>query len=120
MQVPMTNQLRELFKKINHSKNSDWVLPSVRSKSGHLEDPKRPWHELLRRAGIENLRLHDLRRTMGSYQAISGASLHIIGKSLGHKSASATQVYARLSADPIRESMQKATDKMLEFVSADS
>lgn len=83
MQVPMTNQLRELFEKINHNKNSDWVLPSVRSKSGHLEDPKRPWHELLRRAGIENLRLHDLRRTMGSYQAISGASLYIIGKSLG-------------------------------------
>ena len=117
MQVPMTNQLRELFEKINHNKNSDWVLPSVRSKSGHLEDPKRPWHELLRRAGIKNLRLHDLRRTMGSYQAISGASLHIIGKSLGHKSASATQVYARLTADPVRNAMQKATDKMMEFVS---
>lgn len=117
MQVPMTNQLRELFKKINYSKNSDWVLPSVRSKSGHLEDPKRPWHELLRRAGIKNLRLHDLRRTMGSYQAISGASLHIIGKSLGHKSASATQVYARLTVDPVRNAMQKATDKMMELIS---
>ena len=116
MQVPMTNQLRELFKKINYSKNSDWVLPSVRSKSGHLEDPKRPWHELLRRAGIKNLRLHDLRRTMGSYQAISGASLHIIGKSLGHKSASATQVYARLTVDPVRNAMQKATDKMMELI----
>lgn len=89
------------------------VLPSVKSKSGHLEDPKRPWRELLHRAGIKNLRLHDLRRTMGSYQAISGTSLHIIGKSLGHKSTSATQVYARLTADPIRESMQKATDRML-------
>ena len=117
MRVLMTNQLRELLKKINHSKNSDWVLPSVRSKSGHLEDPKRPWHELLRHAGIENLRLHDLRRTMGSYQAISGASLHIIGKSLGHKSASATQVYARLTVDLVRNAMQKATDKMMEFVS---
>ena len=113
MQVPMTNQLRELLQKVNHNKNSDWVLPSVKSKSGHLEDPKRPWRELLHRAGIENLRLHDLRRTMGSYQAISGTSLHIIGKSLGHKSTSATQVYARLTADPIRESMQKATDRML-------
>lgn len=41
--------------------------------------------------------------------------MNTIGNSLGYKSASATQVYARLSADPIRESMQKATDKMLEF-----
>ena len=91
------------------------VLPSVKSKSGHLEDPKRPWRELLHRAGIENTCLHDLRRTMGSYKAISGTSLHIIGKSLGHKSTSATQVYARLTADPIRESMQKAIDRMVEL-----
>ncbi len=116
LQIPMVNQLRELLQKINQNANDGWVLPSKKSASGHFEDPKRPWRELLQSAGIENLRLHDLRRTMGSWQAISGASLPIIGKSLGHKSTSATQVYARLSADPIRESMQKATDRMLENV----
>lgn len=116
LQIPMVNQVRELLQKINHNKNSGWVLPSIKSKSGHLEDPKRPWQELLRHAEIENLRLHDLRRTMGSWQAISGASLPIIGKSLGHKSTSATQVYSRLTVDPIRDSMQTATDKMLGFV----
>lgn len=115
MQVPITSQLRELFEKIKPHAKSDLVLPSNKSKSGHLEDPKRPWQDLLARAGIENLRLHDLRRTMGSYQAITGASTNIIGKSLGHKSTSATLVYARLSADPVRESMQKATDRMLRF-----
>lgn len=109
LQIPMVNQVRELLQKINHNKNSGWVLPSIKSKSGHLEDPKRPWQELLRNAEIENLRLHDLRHTMGSWQAISGSSLPIIGKSLGHKSTSATQVYAYLTADPIRKSMQKAT-----------
>lgn len=116
MQVPIIGQLRDLLKKIKRNEKSDWVLPSSKSKSGHLEDPKRPWQDLLARAGIENLRLHDLRRTMGSYQAITGASTNIIGKSLGHKSTSATMVYARLSADPVRESMQKATDKMLELI----
>lgn len=82
--VPMVEQLRELLLKINQNTNSDWVLSSNKSKNGHLEDPKRPWRNLLARAGIKNLRLHDLRRTMGSMQAITGASLLIIGKSLGH------------------------------------
>ena len=50
---------------------------------------------------------------MGSWQAVSGASLQVIGKSLGHKSTIATQVYSRLTVDPIRDSMQTATDKML-------
>jgi len=61
---------------------------------------------------LMDIRLHDIRRTLGSYQAISGASLTIIGKSLGHKSQQATQIYSRLHLDPVRESMERATDKI--------
>lgn len=52
---------------------------------------------------------------MGSYQAIAGASLAVIGKSLGHKSQQATQIYARLHNDPVRESMEKANKIMRSF-----
>lgn len=58
-------------------------------------------------------RLHDLRRTLGSWQAAGGASLLIIGKSLGHRSESATRIYARLATDPVRESVEKATVAMI-------
>lgn len=60
-------------------------------------------------SGLTDIRLHDIRRTVGSYQAISGASLSIIGKSLGHKSQQATQIYSRLHLDPVRASMEKAS-----------
>lgn len=115
MQIPMTIQTKELLETMKASADSDWVIPSNKSASGHLEDPKRPWQDLLKRANIKNLRLHDLRRTQGSYQAITGTPTNIIGKSLGHKSNSATAVYARLSADPVREAMQKSTDKIMEY-----
>lgn len=62
---------------------------------------------------LMDLRIHDIRRTFGSYQAISGASLQIIGKSLGHKSQQSTQVYARLHNDPVRSSIDAATAAML-------
>lgn len=65
------------------------------------------------RSRLPDLRLHDLRRTMGSWQAKMGASLVVIGKSLNHKSLAATQIYARLDSDPVRESMQNATDAMM-------
>lgn len=115
-QISMSNQLKELLQMMKSTADSEWVIPSNKSASGHLEDPKRPWQDLLKRACIENLRLHDLRRTNGSYQAITGASTNIIGKSLGHKSQSATAVYARLTFEPVREAMQKSTDKMFEFL----
>ncbi len=62
---------------------------------------------------MADIRIHDLRRTFGSYQALSGASLQVIGKSLGHKSQQSTQVYARLNLDPVRASIEKATQIML-------
>jgi len=64
-------------------------------------------------ARLEDIRIHDLRRTMGSWQARTGASLAIIGKSLGHKSQQATAIYAQLDLDPIREAMETATAAML-------
>jgi len=87
---------------------NQWVFPSLTSKSGHLEEPKKVWRRILDRAKIKNLRIHDIRRTLGSYQAITGASLPIIGKSLGHKSSNSTQIYSRMNLDPVRKSLEKA------------
>ena len=70
---------------------------------------------ILKEAGIENLRIHDLRRTLGSYQAATEANGYIIGKSLGHRSQQSTAIYARLNLDPIRESVNKATDVMFGY-----
>ena len=63
-------------------------------------------------SGIMDVRLHDLRRSLGSWLCHSGASQYIIGKSLNHKSPKSTAVYARLSIDPVRESMNKAVQMM--------
>lgn len=63
---------------------------------------------------MTDLRIHDLRRTLGSWQAKTGASLPIIGRSLNHKSQQATAIYARLDLDPVRESIQTATAAMLD------
>ena len=81
--------------------------------TGHLVEPRKGWERLLAHSNLTNLRIHDLRRTMGSWQAKTGASLSVIGKSLNHKSVQTTANYARLDMDPVRESMNTATDAML-------
>ena len=63
---------------------------------------------------MTDLRIHDLRRTLGSWQAKTGASMAIIGKSLNHKTHQATAIYARLDLDPVRQSVNVATAAMLE------
>jgi integrase len=93
-------------------KDNPYVFPSFGC-TGHLAEPKRGWQRILDRANIKDLRLHDLRRTFGSWQARTGSSLTIIGKSLNHKSPISTAIYARLDLDPVRESMERATEAML-------
>ena len=62
--------------------------------------------------GLMDVRIHDLRRTLGSYQAASGANQYIIGKSLGHKDQQSTAIYARLDLDPVRASIETAINAM--------
>ncbi|MFT5703485.1 MAG: integrase [Rickettsiales bacterium] len=90
----------------------EWVFPSPTSASGHLTDPKKTWKRMLQRAKIKDLRIHDIRRTLGSYQAITGSSLPIIGKSLGHKSSQSAEIYARMDLDPVKQSVDKALELM--------
>lgn len=63
---------------------------------------------------LEDLRIHDLRRTLGSWQAKMGASLAIIGKSLNHRNVATTAIYARLDQDPVRQSVQGANSAILQ------
>ena len=107
-----TNALAILNERASASnKHAEWVFPSERS-TGSVVDAKKAWERIRERSGLADVRMHDLRRTLGSWQALGGTSLQIIGKSLGHKSMKATEVYARLTTDPVRESVEKATQEM--------
>jgi integrase len=111
--VTLSMEAIEILKVRKSNRSSFFVFPGS-GRTGHLIEPKKGWRRILERAGIKDLRIHDLRRTLGSWQAITGSSLPIIGKSLNHKNASTTQIYARLNLDPVRESVQKATVAMIQ------
>jgi integrase len=115
-QVALTSTAIGILEQRRVQENGIWVF-SAPSKSGHLEEPKKAWASLLLNANIENLRIHDLRRTFGSFMAAQGASLQMIGKALGHKSQDATLIYARLNLDPVREAVNAASDAMFKTAS---
>ncbi|MCX5660845.1 MAG: tyrosine-type recombinase/integrase [Planctomycetota bacterium] len=94
---------------------SPYVFPARRStaKVPHLREPKTAWKRVLDRAGLKDLRVHDLRRTLGSWAAATGASLPVIGKTLGHANQATTAIYARLNLDPVRGAVDVATAAML-------
>lgn len=111
LQVPLIPEALQILD-ARGRREAGYVFPAA-SASGHMTAPKKRWKALCKRAKLENLTMHDLRRSLGSWQAITGASLAIIGKTLGHKTPNATMIYARLSVDPVRQSMSTAAAAML-------
>jgi integrase len=117
LRVPLVPKVIEILQdRLQKYGNRGWVFEGT-GKTGHLIEPKSGWKRILNRAGIKDLRIHDLRRTVGSWQAATGANSYIIGGTLGHKDQKSTAIYARLNIDPIRASLEKATEAMLELKS---
>lgn len=110
--VTLSPECLEVLQNRKPADNAKFVFPG-NGKAGYLQEPKKGWKRILDRAQIKNLRIHDLRRTLGSWQAKAGASLAIIGKSLNHKNQNTTAIYARLDLDPVRDSVNTATNAMM-------
>lgn len=68
-------------------------------------DLKKPWAAVRRAAGLDGVRLHDLRHSFASFGAGASLGLPIIGKLLGHSQAATTHRYAHLDADPLRRAV---------------
>jgi integrase len=71
-------------------------------KGAHLVNIEKPWRAIRKAAGLDNVRIHDLRHAFASVAASSGMGLPIIGKMLGHTQAATTHRYAHLASDPVK------------------
>lgn len=84
----------------------------------HLVNVAKPWRRIRKEAGLDDVRLHDLRRTLGSWLVAAGASLPLIGKALNHSRTETTAIYARLQLDPVRQALEDNAAHMLTVIEA--
>jgi integrase len=89
-----------------------WVFPGHR-RNDYLREPREAWARICTTAGLHDLHVHDLRRSLGSWMAGQNTSLPIIGRMLGHSTPQATLVYARLASDVVRQAAERATAAIL-------
>jgi integrase len=91
----------QLLQKIERKEESPWVVPG-RKPGEHLVDVKGPWRRIRNKAGLEGLRLHDLRHSFASIGAVGGVPLQMVGTLLGHAQVSTTERYSHLAPDPVK------------------
>jgi len=110
-EVPLSAPARALLSEIDKrqrraGERGEFVFPSWGA-TGHYVELKKAWPQIIKAAGIEGLRIHDLRHSYASQLVSSGASLALIGALLGHTNPRTTSRYAHLHHDPLRAATEK-------------
>jgi integrase len=113
--LPLPQPVVAILQALPRLEGRPFVFPG-RDGKGHLVNIAKAWTRIRARAGLEDVRIHDLRRTLGSWLAASGANLSLIGKALTHSQVSTTAVYARLHLDPVRTALEANAQRMLALV----
>ena len=107
--IYLTTAAAEILQSLPRVQGNPFVI--VGEKPGaHLVNLQKPWDRIRARAGLEDVRLHDLRHSYASVGATSGLSLLFVGKLLGHTQASTTQRYAHLAEDPVRQAGEQISE----------
>jgi integrase len=110
--IHLNSAALELLRSIRRMENNSFIFPSPvtgrPSPSLHF-----PWFRIRDRAGLLDLRLHDLRHSFASFLVNQGVSLYVVQGLLGHTQARTTQRYAHLANDTLSEAAEVIRNVML-------
>jgi len=104
--LPLSSSALEVLNQIPRLDGNPYVIVG-KNQGCHLVNIDKPWQRIRKAANLEDVRLHDLRRTVGSWLAQSNNSLHLIGKVLNHSNQSTTAIYARFGNDAVRDALEQ-------------
>ena len=90
-----------------------WVITGTLT-GKPLSDLQPFWQRVRARAGVKDVRIHDLRHTFASTAVASGQGLPMIGKLLGHTQVQTTARYAHLAADPVKNAADSVATSLRE------
>lgn len=101
---PLTEEAAQLLR-VLPNRDGKWVFPSRLDHSRHISRLDKAWERIKKDAGVEGVRVHDIRRSFASRLVELTGSLHLVGTALNQTQASVTATYARYSQDPIRQAL---------------
>ena len=112
--IPLVSPALKILEARRERVTGQWVFPSSVIPGRHVQEYRKPWAKFLERAKIENLRFHDVRRTLGSWLSDAGTAMPIIKAALGHADIATTQIYTRTEDIGVRHALEVTAQRMLE------
>ena len=114
--VPLNSEAREILDRRLRPTGSPWVFPSVTDPSRQQARGLRLWYVVRREAGIEDVRLHDLRHTVASQAAMNGVPLPVVARLLGHRNVRMTMRYAHVGDREVEAAAERVGRAVAEIM----
>ena len=114
--IPITGPMRAILKKQSEHGTVGYVFPSI-SNDTYFQGTPKLWLRARKLAGLEDVRLHDLRHSAASFGLAGGLALEVIGKLLGHADIKTTRRYAHLADGHVRAAAESMAENISELLS---
>ena len=109
--IPLNPPALEVLANAQRIGGNPYVVTGARE-GEYLKDLQKPWRRVRTAAGLEDVRIHDLRHTFASEAVMAGESLPTVGKILGHTQAQTTARYAHLADDPLQSASERVASSL--------
>lgn len=109
--IPLPAAARAVLSALPRFADNPYVIAG-RVTGKHATDFQHPWRRIREKAGLENVRIHDLRHTYASNAVSSGMPIQMVGRLLGHTQIQTTMRYAHLADDPVRRAAEENAERL--------
>jgi integrase len=114
--IPLSADAHAILDSLPRTHGNPYVIEGKLPNS-FITDLQHPWQRLRATAGLDDVRIHDLRHTYASIAAMSGIDLLTIGKILGHSNYQTTLRYAHLADEGVRAASDKISGMLAGAIS---
>ncbi len=115
--IPISPAVRQVLDALPHLPGNPYVITGT-VPGQHLTDLQRPWRRIRKKAGLDAVRIHDLRHTFASNALTAGVSIEMVGKLLGHTQLQTTMRYAHLADEPVRAAATEVSNALSGYLAA--
>ncbi|MCT2541225.1 site-specific integrase [Sedimentimonas flavescens] len=114
--IPLPAAARAVLSTLPRTFGNPYVIEG-KLEGSHITDLQHPWRRLRARAGLDDVRIHDLRHTYASNAVSSGMPIQMVGRLLGHSQIQTTMRYAHLADDPVKRAAEENANRLSALVS---
>lgn len=114
--IPLPAAARAVLSTLPRTPGNPYVIEG-KLENSHITDLQHPWRRIRARAGLDDVRIHDLRHTYASNAVSSGMPIQMVGRLLGHTQIQTTMRYAHLADDPVKRAAEENANRLSAFVS---